>query len=337
MAKRVGKSVIYEENITVKNYAAHVGKKEGEGPLGEEFDEVHADSYLGEDSWEKSESRLIQHTCDEVLQKAKMVMSEIDCIYTGDLLSQCISSNFAFRDEGVQIVGVYGACSTMALTLINAAAALEAHCVDNAICTTVSHFCSSERQFRFPLQYGSIRTPTSQWTVTGCGATLLTRNSGKVKLVASRTGEIRDMGVKDANNMGASMAPAACSTICKFLLDTGYKLEDFDYIVTGDLGSVGSELLCQLTLREFGIDIKDKHLDCGVMIYDSETQDVHAGGSGCGCSASVLNSYFLKRLESGELKRIMFVATGALLSPTTVKQGESTPCVAHAVILEGTK
>ena len=335
MAQRIGKSIKYEKSTAITAWAAQVGDKEGEGPMAQEFDKVYEDNYLGEDSWEKSESKLLKNTVECLLKKSKKVIKDIDCIFTGDLLSQCIGSNYAFRDMSVQVVGLYGACSTMALGLINAANFLEAGCGKNAIAATSSHFCSSERQFRFPLQYGGVRTPTCQWTVTGAGASFLEASSPGVRITASRIGEIIDLGIKDQNNMGAGMAPAACFTICEFLKDMNMKPDDFDCIVTGDLGSVGSDLLCQLTLKEYNTDISSVHRDCGMMIFDAEKQDVHAGGSGCGCSASLINSYFLNRLQSGALKRIMYVATGALLSPTTVKQGETIPGIAHAVILEG--
>lgn len=337
MAKRVGKSIIYDKKIVITHYAAQVGKTEGEGPLKDEFDKIYEDSYLGESSWELGESKLLENTVNCLLAKAKMVIKDIDCIFSGDLLSQCISSSFAFRDKCVPVVGLYGACSTMALSLINGCNFLEAGSGSNAVCATVSHFCSSERQFRFPLQYGSIRTPTSQRTVTGSGASLLKCDCDGIKIYASKIGEIVDFGIKDSNNMGASMAPAACRTICEFMSDLNMEPSDFDCIVTGDLGIVGSELLCELAQKEYSVDISSVHRDCGKMIYYIKEQDVHSGGSGCGCSASVLNSYFLKRLENGELKRIMFVATGALLSPTTVKQQQTIPCIAHAVILEGLK
>lgn len=209
MAKRIGKSIIYENSPEIAFWAAGVGKKESEGPFGHEFDRIYEDTTLGEESWEKSESRLLLNTAEDALKKGKMVWDDIDCVFCGDLLSQSIASSFAFRNTGVSVCGLYGACSTMALSLINAANTLESGATDTVISATASHFCSSERQFRFPLEYGEIRTPSAQWTVTGAGAAILKRNEGKVKIRASRIGEIVDMGVSDANNMGAAMAPVS--------------------------------------------------------------------------------------------------------------------------------
>lgn len=333
MARKINDTIIYNNNPVITKWAASVGKKEGEGPLGSEFDTVYNDTTLGEDSWEKSESKLILNTVEEVLKKGKFVWKDIDCIFSGDLLSQCIGSSFAFRDLGVPVVGLYGACSTMALSLINASNYLEGCCADRVIAATCSHFCSSERQFRFPLEYGSQRTPSSQWTVTGSGAAILERDSDGVNVMASHIGKIRDMGITDANNMGAAMVPAAADTIAGMLNDLSLIPESFDAIVTGDLGFVGSDILIEFMKKEYNIDISRVHTDCGKLIFDREAQDVHAGGSGCGCSGSVLCSHFLNKLFSGEMRRIMFIATGALLSPTTVKQEESIPGIAHALIL----
>ncbi len=335
MAKRKGNSIIYNNNPTIITWAACAGKKEGEGPLSAEFDQIFTDTTLGEESWEKSESKLILYTAETALGKGKYVWSDLDCIFTGDLLSQCIGSSFAFRENGVPVVGLYGACSTMALSMINASNFLESECGSRVMAATCSHFCSSERQFRFPIEYGGVRPPTAQWTVTGAGAAILERNCGHISVEASHIGKIKDLGITDSNNMGAAMAPAAANTIAEFLEDLGETSDDFDAIITGDLGFVGSDILFEFISKEYGIDISEQHTDCGKLIYDREKQDVHAGGSGCGCSASVMCSRFMNKLESGEMKRIMFVATGALLSPTTVKQKESIPSVAHGIILKG--
>lgn len=333
MAKRINSTIIYENFPTITHWAACVGKKEGEGPLADGFDIIFKDTTLGEDSWEKSESKLILNTAEEVLKKGKMVWSDIDCLFSGDLLSQCIGSSFAFKDLGVPVVGLYGACSTMALSLINASNFLEGGCGKTVLATTCSHFCSSERQFRFPLEYGSQRPPSSQWTVTGSGAAVVQKNMQGVKVIASHIGSIKDMGITDANNMGAAMVPAAAKTISEFLNDLNIMPQDLDAIVTGDLGFVGSDILSEYMQKEYNIDISSVHQDCGKLIYKREEQDVHAGGSGCGCSASVLCSHFLNELNSGNLKKIMFVATGALFSPTTVKQSNSIPGIAHALVL----
>jgi stage V sporulation protein AD len=251
----------------------------------------------------------------------------------GDLLNQCAGSTFALRSLGIPYLGQFGACSTMAQTLLLAALLVDSCCADRALAVTSSHFCTAERQFRLPIEYGGQRTPSSQWTVTGAGAALLDHSGAGCPVKAVTIGKIVDMQVKDANNMGAAMAPAAADTIAAFLRDTGTKPRDYDMILTGDLGYIGSDLLCELLQGE-GYDITDVHSDCGKMIFDRERQDVHSGGSGCGCSASVLNTHYLRLLKSGELKRILFVATGALLSPTTSLQGETIPSIAHLVLIE---
>ncbi|MBQ4312821.1 MAG: stage V sporulation protein AD [Clostridia bacterium] len=315
---------------TIMAYATVVGKKEGEGPLGKKFDKVYTDNMLGEDSWEKAESRLQKETTELCISKSGKRPEEYDAIFSGDLLNQCIASTFGLRELRIPFVGMYGACSTMASTIITAATFLQAGCVSQCIATTSSHFSSSERQFRNPLQYGGQRTPTAQWTVTGSGSVALGTGEGNVHIERATVGMIEDLGIKDANNMGAAMAPAACSTIKRHLSNFNAAPKDYDLILTGDLGFVGSTLLDEL-LKKDGISLGDKHHDAGMMIFDRERQDVHAGGSGCGCSASVLCGCILPQLSSGELNRVLFVATGALMSPTSSQQGESIPGVAHAV------
>lgn len=333
--KRAGRSsFIFNNAPGIRSFAAAVGKKEGEGPLGNCFDRVFEDNLLGEDSWEKAESRLVTEAVTVCLEKTSFSAEDIDVIFTGDLLNQCIASTFGLRAMGIPHVGMYGACSTMASSLINAAVFVGSGAAERAIAVTSSHFSSSERQFRNPLQYGGQRTPTAQWTVTGSGAIMLEKceNSAQssVSIAAATIGTIEDLGVTDANNMGAAMAPAAAQTITRHLTDRRLTPNDFDLILTGDLGFVGTELLYELLMRE-NIDIVSCHNDGGMMIFDRKTQDVHAGGSGCGCSASVLCGYVLPKLNTGELKRVLFVATGALMSPTSSFQGESIPGVAHAV------
>lgn len=348
-------SFTFEKNIVIKAYAAVVGKKEGEGPLKDRFDRVYKDNLLGEDSWEKAESRLQQEAVNICMKKCGRSPEDFDAIFSGDLLNQCIASTFGIRSLGIPDIGMYGACSTMSSTLFSAAVMQEAGCAQRCIALTSSHFSSSERQYRSPVQYGGQRPPTAQWTVTGSGAIAVevcnngedspypdSENSGADKssseanreiLITSATiGIIQDLGIKDPNNMGAAMAPAAASTIERHLRNIGTTPQDYDLILTGDLGFVGSELLIELLLRD-GIDISMVHNDGGMMIFNREEQDVHAGGSGCGCSASVLCGDILPKMRQGQLGRVLFVGTGALLSPTSSFQGESIPSVAHAVEL----
>jgi stage V sporulation protein AD len=331
LAQRLGRYTLKMEHMpSVQGYAAVCGKKEGDGPLGKHFDFVYEDTTLGESSWEKAESRLQTDAVNRALQKAGVTSSDIDYIFAGDLLNQCISSTFGLRSLSIPFLGQYGACSTMAQTLAMSAILVETGAARRCVAVTSSHFCSAERQFRFPLEYGGQRTPTSQWTVTGSGAAVVGNTGNSPYISAVTVGRITDLGIKDANNMGAAMAPAAYSTLTDFLKDTETSPADSDLIVTGDLGEVGSELLKEL-LQKDGIDISKKHVDCGLLIYNREKQDVHAGGSGCGCAGSVLCSYLLNRLKSGELKNILFMATGALMSPTSSQQGESIPGIAHLI------
>ncbi len=331
MAKRIGKyTVEMTGGPVIKAFASSVGKKESEGPLGKEFDKVFEDTTLKEPSWEKAESRLQTETVKILLKKCGMDASKINYIFAGDLLNQCMSSSFGLRSLNIPFLGQFGACSTMAQSLFLAATSIEAGIADYSVAVTSSHFCSSERQFRFPLQYGGQRTPTAQWTVTGSGAILVARNEEGPKIKYCTVGRITDLGIKDANNMGAAMAPSAAKTLLSFFSDTKTKPDDYDLILTGDLGEVGSSLLKQLLENE-GIRLKTNYNDCGLMIYYKEKQDVHAGGSGCGCSASILCSLILNKVKNKELKNILFIATGALMSPTSAQQGETIPGVAHLI------
>lgn len=315
---------------SIKAFAAVVGKKEGEGPLAQHFDMVHEDTTLGEQTWEKAESRLQKDAVNGALSKAQLAPSDIDLLFAGDLLNQCIGTSFGLRELNIPMYGLYGACSTMSEGLGLAGIFADNQLINNAVAVTSSHFCSAERQFRFPLEYGGQRTPTAQWTVTGSGCAVITQSDQAPYIKGVTTGKIQDLGIKDINNMGAAMAPAAQYTIKQYLTDTQTKPSDYDLILTGDLGSVGSKLLIELLKRD-GIDISSNHNDCGKLIFNAEEQDVHAGGSGCGCSASVLCSYILKRVQEGVLKDILFIATGALMSPTSMQQGESIPSIAHLV------
>ncbi len=335
MAKRLGTHTIeLDSKPHILSNAAVVGKKEGEGPLSDEFDLISEDTTLGEETWEKSESTILKKAVATALDKAQLKPDDIQTIFSGDLLNQCIGSSFGLREFEIPFVGVYGACSTMALSLCMACLAIESGAYKKAMAATSSHFCSAEKQFRYPLEYGGQRPPSAQWTVTGAGAVILDNKVGSPYVDAIHIGTIRDLGIKDGNNMGAAMAPAAKKTICDFLCDTQTKPEDYDMILTGDLGDIGSRLLKELLMKENNIDISSVHNDCGLMIYNLDTQDVHSGGSGCGCSASVLCSKILNGFRTGVYKKIMFVATGALMSPTSSLQGESIPGIAHGVIIK---
>ncbi len=324
------KTMIFKTKPSVLGYASVVGKKESEGPYGKYFDITESDALFGEDSFEKAESKLQKLAVERALKKCAVNFADVDCIFAGDLLNQCIGSSFGLRDFGIPFCGLYGACSTMALSLINASMYIEAGVAEKTVAVTSSHFCSAERQYRFPLEYGSQRTPTAQWTATASGAVVLSNEKTKAYIDKATVGKICDLGVKDANNMGAAMAPAAADTIRRFLNDTDTKPSDYSAIFTGDLGFVGSELLYEL-LEKDGIDIRQNHNDCGMMIFDRDAQDAHAGGSGCGCSASILTGFILKEIENGHLPNVLFCATGALLSPTSTQQGDTIPCVAHLV------
>lgn len=331
MAKRIGKyTILMQNNPTIKGFAATCGKKESEGPLGKQFDKIFEDTTLEESSWEKSESRLQTETVKILLKKCNMEPSEVNYIFAGDLLNQCMSSAFGLRSLDIPFLGQFGACSTMAQSLFLAATSIEAGIANYSIAVTSSHYCSSERQFRFPLQYGGQRTPTAQWTVTGAGAVLVSQQERGPKIKYCTIGRITDLGIKDPNNMGAAMAPSAAKTLLAFFEDTKTSPEDYDLILTGDLGEVGTSLLKQLLKKE-GIELKENYNDGGLMIYYKEKQDVHAGGSGCGCSASILCSYILNKVKEKELKNILFIATGALMSPTSAQQGETIPGVAHLI------
>lgn len=330
--KRIGKSTLeFDRPPTILSQAAVGGKKEAEGPLGGELDQTFGDTTLGQDSWERAEAQLQKEAAALAMKKAAVSAEEVDFILAGDLLNQCISSTFGLLDFGIPFLGQYGACSTMAQTLLLAAVLVESGAARRALAVTSSHFCSAERQFRLPLEYGGQRSPTAQWTATAAGCALVGL-VGRVRVRRGLAGKIRDLGVKDTANMGAAMAPAAASSIFEFLQDTATQPQDYDGIFTGDLGAVGSQLLYQC-LDDNRVDLRPVHQDCGLLLYNRQSQDVHAGGSGCGCSASVLCGHLLRRMERGELKNILFCATGALMSPTSSQQGQSIPGVCHVVQL----
>ena len=334
MAKRIGKQTLVLPSAPgVLGYAGVAGKKEGEGPLGSRFDYIGEDSYFGEKSWEKAESHMLKQCFELACDKAGLAPSSLDYILAGDLLNQCVSSAFAMRDSAIPYLGLYGACSTMAESLSLAAMLIDGGFAQNVCALTGSHFCSAERQYRFPLEYGGQRTPSSQWTVTGAGAVVLAQQQAAVRITHVTHGKIVDVGIKDPNNMGSAMAPAAFDTIRAHFRDTGRGPQDYDAIFTGDLGALGHDIL-EALFKADGIELGPRYMDCGVLIYDLATQEVNAGGSGCGCSASVLGGHILKAMEEGIWNRALFAATGALMSPTTSQQGESIPGICHALVLE---
>ena len=335
MSYKKGKqSFLLQDPPVITHWASVAGKKESEGPLKDLFDITQKDTYFGQKTWEQGEKRMQQLVLKKLLEKADMSPSDINVVFSGDLLNQCIGSSFSLRDTGIPHLGLYGACSTMAESLLASAMAVGGGFFDNAIAMTSSHFASSERQYRFPLGYGGQRTPTSQWTVTGSGAALVRKSGQGPAITACTVGTVTDLGLKDANNMGCAMAPAALKTIMAHFEDLHTAPEDFDLIVTGDLGQTGKDMLLILAQKE-GIQLGGKLADCGTMVFDLPEQDVHSGGSGCGCSAITLCSYLLGQLRAGKLKKILFCGTGALLSPTSTQQGLPIPGVCHAVTICG--
>ena len=337
MIEKLGKRTILLENKPkIISYGSVVGKKEHEGPLSNEFDEYTLDSLFGEKTFEKAESKLQKTAVEIALKKANLKQDKIDNIFAGDLLNQCIGSSFGLRQFGIPFIGLYGACSTMVLSCALASIFVNCGASKRALAVTSSHFCSAERQYRFPLNYGCQRPQTSQWTVTGSGALIIAKKGNGPYINSITFGEIEDYGITDANNMGAAMAPAAASTMLHYFEDTKTGPQDYDLIFTGDLGYVGTQCLYELMEKQ-GVDIKCRHTDCGLIIYDRENQDVHSGGSGCGCSASVLCSYVMHRMEEEKLNNILFMSTGALMSPTSSFQGESIPGIAHLLNIRNDK
>lgn len=334
MKKMVGKqSLEFENPPFIRSSVSIVGKKEGEGPLGQYFDMVVEDPLFGQNSWEESESYFQKTAVEEVLKKANMTKDEIRYLFAGDLQAQCIATTFGLLDFEIPLFGLFGACSTIGEALSLGAAMVSAGYADDVIAITSSHLGSAEKTFRFPLGYGNQRPLTSSWTVTGSGAFILSNKTGNLKIRGCTTGKIKDYGIKDAMNMGAAMAPAAADVIYQHFEDFGVGVDHYDQIITGDLGAVGHDILIKL-LKDNGHDISSTYTDCGVAIYDKETQDTHAGGSGCGCSATVMSSYITDRMYKKEWKRILFVPTGALLSTVSFNEGQSVPGIAHAVIIE---
>lgn len=329
-------SIQFEKKPYIIASGSIVGSKEAEGPMGKLFDKVGYDDSFGAQNWEEAESRLQKEALEIAISKAGLTKQDVQMVFAGDLLGQSIASSFGLAGYQLPHVGLYGACSTCGLSLTMGAAMVSAGFVERAACITSSHFASAEKEFRFPLSYGNQRPKSATWTVTGSGAFLLSANPEKgtrAVIEGVTVGNIMDYGVKDSMNMGACMAPAAADTIKRNLEDFGRKPEDYDKIITGDLGTVGQKLLLDL-LSEQGIDISRQHMDCGIEIYENEKQHTDAGGSGCGCSAVVLSAYILKKLEEGVWKRVLFVPTGALLSKTSYNEGQTIPGIAHGVVLE---
>lgn len=335
--QRGKQSIYFDKNVYVTSAAAIVGKKEGEGPLGHCFDQIVEDPFFAVETWEAAESKFITETSLLAMEKAGTEPDQVRFAFAGDLLGQLIAASFGIKELELPFVGLYGACSNIGLALTMGAMTISGEYAEQVLCAASSHFCSAEKQFRFPLEYGNQRPQSSTWTVTGCGAFVLSGNRKEerkqVLIKGATIGKIVDYNVRDAQNMGAAMAPAAAHVICQALQDFHKKAEDFDRIVTGDLGRIGQKLLIQL-LEENQIDLAGRHMDCGIEIFSDDEQDTHSGGSGCACSAVVLASYLLNKLESGEWKRILFVPTGAMFSPTSFNEGQAVPGIAHAVWME---
>ena len=333
MSQQGSTSLSFENDVFILNNASIVGEKEGDGPFGDYFDRIEMDPFFGQDTWEKAESKLQEETAFLALEKQNLTPSDLRYVFAGDLLGQEIATGFGMSTLGRPIFGLYSACSTIGEALSLGAMTINAGYANRVLTIASSHFCSAEKQFRFPLEYGHQIPPSSTRTVTGCGAFILSSEKGKAKITGVTTGVIIDYGIKDALNMGAVMAPAAANTITRNLKDFHRKPSDYDMIITGDLGVVGSKLLYDILEKE-KIDITKNHMDCGVEIFDGDTQNTNSGGSGCGCSATVLSAAIIPKLLHKQWKRVLFVPTGALLSPVSSNEGQSIPGIAHAVVLE---
>lgn len=326
-------SITFAQPPFILSSASVVGKKEAEGPLGDWFDVVGEDDLFGESTWEEAESAMQKRACILAMKKAKVQPEDVRFMFGGDLLRQGIATSQGVEGFQIPLFGLFGACSTSGEALALSAMSVAAGYAEQVIAVTSSHFGSAEKEFRFPLSYASQRPLSAQWTVTGSGAFLVGKHKSNVRISGVTIGKIVDYGLKDSQNMGACMAPAACDTILRHLEDFGRTPEDYDQIITGDLGYVGQSILFDL-MRNKGTDIKSQHMDCGMMIFDQKTQDTHAGGSGCGCAATTLSAWLLPRLKKGDWKRILFVPTGALMSTVSYNEGSSVPGIAHAIVLE---
>ena len=333
---RTGRTVAFSGGISVLSWGSIGGKLEGQGPLGSYFDEIETDSFCGQASWEKAESIFQQRALGYALERGGMGPEDVDLVLAGDLLNQCAASNFALRNQPFSVAGLYAACATMGEGLALAAMLLQGGAAHVAAAVTSSHYCTAERQYRMPVPYGSQRTPTAQWTATAAGCCILGDQGDGPYITHVTCGKIVDMGITDVNNMGAAMAPAAYDTLSALFRETKTGPGDYDLIVTGDLGALGHAIVTDLFRRD-GVDLSRNYQDCGLLLYDLEKQDMHAGGSGCGCSAAVLNGYLLDGLRQGRWRRLVFAPTGALLSPTSSFQGESVPGICHAVVFSAGK
>ena len=334
MEQKIGRQSLKFENAPfILSSASVVGKKEGEGPLGDLFDMVCGSDKFGEDSWEQSESTMQKEAVALALGKAKVTQEEVRYVFAGDLLGQTIATSFGLMSYEIPLFGLYGACSTCGEALSLGAMCVAAGFAERVLAVTSSHFASAEKQFRFPVEYANQRPLSSTWTVTGSGAFLLGSGKSNVQISGITTGVITDYGIRDSMNMGAAMAPAAAKLIVQNFKDFNRAPKDYDLIVTGDLGYVGQEILWKL-VKDEGYDISNNHADCGIEIFDKEEQGTQSGGSGCGCSATTLSAYFLPKIASGELKRVLFVPTGAMLSQVSFNEGQNVPGTAHGVVLE---
>lgn len=332
--KKIGKQTVKLENPPkIISTFSIVGPKEGEGPLCSYFDKILNDDLFGKESFEKAESEMLFTAITSSINRANLKEEDIDYLFAGDLLNQITSSSFAARQLNIPFFGLYGACSTMSESLSVASMILDGGFCNYVVAATSSHFSAAERQFRFPLEYGSQRSPLAQWTVTGAGAMVLGKEGDFPRVTYITTGVVKDYGIKDPNNMGAAMAPAAVDTISMHFKDTGREPNYYDVIVTGDLGKVGKDITSELLL-EYGYDIRSNYYDCGDMIFNDNIQKTNSGGSGCGCSAVVTSGYFYKKMMRKEIKSVLLVSTGALMSTTSSLQGESIPGIAHAVAIE---
>lgn len=333
LSKKLGKHTVkFKTPPKVISSACIVGPKEGAGPLAQYFDKVLPDTIYGQKSWEQAESKIFKETIALTIQKGGLSEENIDFMFCGDLLNQTIASNYAVRDMAIPFFGLYGACSTITESIALGSMLIDGGFADYVVCGASSHHDTAERQYRFPTELGVQRPPTAQWTVTGSGVVTLAKNGEGPCVTYATIGRVIDWGQKNANNMGAAMVPAATDTIYQHFLNTGHSPKDYDLIITGDLGKLGNQLNAEM-LRQKGLDLSAQLNDCGILIY-SDDQDVHSGGSGCGCAASVFTGYLYSQLISKKFKRIMLIATGALLSPTSTQQGESIPAIAHAIVVE---
>ena len=331
MILRKGNTLLLERGAALVSSAAVVGRKEGEGPLADSFDRIVRDPYAGQKSWEKAESELQKQAVTLALQKANLPANEIDVMLSGDLINQCTPSCYAAAPLGIPMLGLFGACSTAAESLALGSLMVESGAAEHALCLTSSHFCTAERQFRTPLAYGGQRSPTAQWTVTGAGAFVLAKE-GALKIKGVCIGRPVDMGVRDVSNMGAAMAPAACDTLTRFFRDTGKAPCDFDLILTGDLGSIGHRIVGE-QMSSQGLPLGERYEDCGLLVYDVKRQDMHAGGSGCGCSAVVLAGHVISKMKQGRYSNVLLAGTGALMSPMSLQQGDAIVGIAHLIWL----